>query len=48
MGEMDANPSSQQELITCSTIHEYHECLFFGQVKRVSIVSDKWLQVEMK
>ena len=42
------NPLSQQELITCSTIREYHECLFSGQVKRVSIVSDKLLQVEMK
>ena len=47
-GKWMQNPSSQQELITCLTIHEYHECLFSGQVKRVSIVSDKLLQVEMK
>ena len=24
------NPLSQQELITCSTIREYHECFFSG------------------
>ena len=47
-GKWRQNPSSQQELITCSTIREYHECLFSGQVKRDSIVSDKLLQVEMK
>ena len=47
-GKWMQNPLSLQELITCSTIREYHECLFSGQVKRVSIVSDKLLQVEMK
>ena len=47
-GKWTQNPSSQQELRTCNTIREYHECLFTGQVKRVSLVSDKFLQVEMK
>ena len=47
-GKWTQNPSSQQELRTCNTIREYHECLFTGQVKRVSLVSDKLLQVEMK
>ena len=42
------NPSGQQEIVTCSMIHEYHDCLYTGQVKRVSLVSDKLLQVEMK
>ena len=48
MGKWTQNPSSQQELRTCNTIREYHECLFTGQVKCVSLVSNKLLQVEMK
>ena len=47
-GKWTEDPSSQQELRTCNTIREYHECLFTGQVKRVSLVSDKLLQVELK
>ena len=44
-GKWTKNPSSQQELKTCNTIRDYHECLFTGQVKRMST---KLLQVEMK
>ena len=47
-GKWTQNPSSQQELKTCNTIRKYHECLFTGQVKCVSLMSIKLLQVEMK
>ena len=47
-GKWTQNPSGQQEIVMCSTIREYHDCLYMGQVKRVSLVSDKLLQVEMK
>ena len=47
-GKWTQNPSGQQEIVTCSTIREYHDCLYTGQVKRVSLVLDKLLQVEMK
>ena len=42
------NPSSQHETITCSTICKYHQCLHTGRVKRVSLISDRLLQVEIK
>ena len=44
-GKWTQTPSSQQEL---KTIREYHECLFTGQVKHISLMSTKLLQVEMK
>ena len=47
-GKWTQNLSSQQELKTCNNIKEYHECLFTDQVKHVSLVSTKLLQVEMK
>ena len=47
-GKWTQNPSSRQRLITCSTIQEYHDCLFTGRVMRVTLVTDKLLQVEMK
>ena len=47
-GKWTQNPVSQQEIKTCSNIHEYHECLYSGHVKRVSLISKKLLQVEMK
>ena len=47
-GKWTQNPSGQQEIITCSMKGEYHECLHTGQVKRVSLVSDRLLQVEIK
>ena len=47
-GKWTQNPSSQKELIMCSMIQEYHDCLFTGQVKRVTLMADKLLQVEMK
>ena len=47
-GKWTQNPSGQQEIITCSMKGEYHECLHTGRVKRVSLVSDRLLQVEIK
>ena len=47
-GKWTQNPSGQQEIKTCSTIHEYHECLHTGHVKRVALISDRLLQVEIK
>ena len=47
-GKWTQNPSGQQEIKTCSTIHEYHECLHTGCVKRVSLISDRLLQAEIK
>ena len=47
-GKWTQNPSGQQEIITCSMKGEYHECLHMGRVKRVSLVSDRLLQVEIK
>ena len=31
-----------------NTICEYHKCLYTGHVKRVSLISDRLLQVEIK
>ena len=47
-GKWTQNPAGQQEIKTCSTIREYHNCLSSGRVKRVSLISDRLLQVEMK
>ena len=47
-GKWMQNLSSQHEIITCSTIREYHQCLHMGRVKRVSLISDRLLQVEIK
>ena len=47
-GKWTQNPSGQQEVKTCSTIREYHKCLHTGRVKRVTLISDRLLQVEMK
>ena len=46
-GKWTQNPSGQHEIITSSTIHEYHQCLHMGRVKRVSLISDRLLQVEI-
>ena len=32
--------SGQQEIKTCSTLREYHDCLYSGHVKRVSLISE--------
>ena len=47
-GKWTQNPSGQQEIKTCSTLREFHDCLYSGRVKRVSLISEKLLQVEMK
>ena len=47
-GKWTQNPSGQQEIKTCSTIREYHECLHTSRVKSVSLISDRLLQVEIR
>ena len=47
-GKWTQNPSGQQKVKTCSTIREYHKCLHTGRVKRVTLISDRLLQVKMK
>ena len=47
-GKWTQNPSGQQEIKMCGSIHEYHDFLKTGCVKRVSLISDKLLQVELK
>ena len=47
-GKWTQNPSGQHAIITCSTIRKYHQCLHTGRVKRVSLISDRLLQVEIK
>ena len=42
------NPSGQQEIKMCGSMREYQDFLKTGCVKRVSLVSDKLLQVELK
>ena len=41
-------PSGQKEIKMCGSMREYHDFLKTGCVKRVSLVSDKLLQVELK
>ena len=47
-GKWTQNPSGQQEIKMCGSMHEYHDFLKTGFVKRVSLISDKLLQVELK
>ena len=47
-GKWTQNPSGQQEIKMCGSMHEYHDFLKTGCVKRVSLISDKLLQVELK
>ena len=47
-GKWTQNPSGQQEIKMCGSIREYHDFLKTGCVKRVSLVSDILLQVEVK
>ena len=47
-GKWTQNPSGQQEIKMCGSMHEYHDFLKTGCVKRVSLISDKLLEVELK
>ena len=47
-GKWTQNPSGQQEIKMCNSIQDYRECLRTGYIKRVSLVSDKLFQVELK
>ena len=47
-GKWTQNPSGQQEIKMCGSMREYHDFLKTGCVKRVSLISDKLLQVELK
>ena len=47
-GKWTQNSSGQQELKMCGSMRECHDFLKTGCVKRVSLISDKLLQVELK
>ena len=47
-GKWTKNPSGQQEIKICGSMHEYHDVLKTGCVKCVSLVSDKLLQGKLK
>ena len=47
-GKWAQNPTAQSGPSTCGTIREYHEKLLTGRVKRMSLISEKLMQVEMK
>ena len=47
-GKWTQNPSGQQEIKMCGSMREYHDFLKTGCVNRISLVSDKLLQVELK
>ena len=47
-GKWTQNPSGQQEIKMHGSMREYHDFLKTGCVKRVSPISDKLLQVELK
>ena len=47
-GKWAQNPSSQYEIRMCSTIVEYHKRLLMGCVKRVTLLREDLLQVEIK
>ena len=47
-GKWAQNPSSQCSLNTCRTLKEYHDKLLTGCVKRVSLISENLMQVELK
>ena len=47
-GKWAQNPSLQSEIITCDTSRFYHNSLRTGRVERVSLISEKLSQVEMK
>ena len=47
-GKWAQNPSSQYEVKMCSTIVEYHRRLLTGCVKRVTLLKEDLLQVEIK
>ena len=47
-GKWAQNPSSQYEIKMCSAIVEYHKCLLTGCVKRVTLLREDLLQVEIK
>ena len=47
-GKWAQNPSSQYEVKMCSTIVEYHRRLLTGCIKRVTLLKEDLLQVEIK
>ena len=47
-GKWAQNPSTQCSLNTCRTLKEYHDKLLTGCVKRVSLISENLMQVELK
>ena len=47
-GKWAQNPSSQYEIKMCTTIVEYHKRLLTGCVKRVTLLKENLLQIEIK
>ena len=47
-GKWAQNPVGQSSVNICGTIKDYHDKLLTGRVKRVSLISEKLLQVELK
>ena len=47
-GKWVQNPGGQSSMHLCGTIRVYHDKLLMGCVKRVSLISEKTLQVEIK
>ena len=47
-GKWAQNPVGQSSVNICVTIRDYHDKLLTGRVKRVSLISEKLLQVELK
>ena len=47
-GKWAQNPSTQCSLNMCGTLKEYHDKLLTGRVKRVSLISENLMQVELK
>ena len=47
-GKWAQNPAGQSSVHLCGTIRDYHDKLLTGRVKRVPLISEKTLQVELK
>ena len=47
-GKWAQNSSTQCSVNTCGMLKEYHDQLLTGRVKRVSLISENLMQVELK
>ena len=46
-GKWALNPAGQTNFKTRGSLKEYHNSLLMGRVKRVALISDKIMQVEL-